>query len=307
MKLAAVVIWFYPTSLKNQNAIKNIQSYNQFCDSIIIVDNSQNDNSNLIPHNSGFIYLSNKNHNGIAGALNIGILTARNSGCDYVLTMDQDSFFSNGEAKKYIQNVNSHLNDAKLFSLKLKYEDFSITPILKWPREYIPKSLKAFIKHTFLKRKKIPEKNIPEFEYVTKAFTSGTITEIKIWESVGKYDEYLFIDEVDFDFCNKVLLHNEKILRFNNCILNHSLGAKYRTLFPKCYYTKSKMRFYYIIRNKYIQKFRYEKLLNNHNYKKEIREFFRDYCILNVKNFSYLVIYLKAKRDAQRYITQNKS
>lgn len=307
MKLAAVTVWFNPASLKNQNAIANIMSYADFCDVVIIVDNSKNDNSNLIPIKSSYIYLSNKNNGGIAGALNLGILTAQSKGCDFVLTMDQDSWFSNGKANMYIQNVEKHLNVAKVFSLKLEYNDSKSGALLKWPTEYIPKSLKRFIKHSLL-RKKIPQKKeIQEHEYVTQAYTSGTISEIKLWEAIGKYDEFLFIDEVDFDFCNKVLLHNEKILKFNNCTMNHSLGTKYRTLFPKCYYTKNKKRFYYIIRNKYIQEFRYGKLLNNHNYKRERWEFFRDYCILNSKNILYFAIYLKAKRDAFKYIKLKQS
>jgi len=302
MKLAAVTVWFNPISLKNQNVIENINSYAEFCDIVIIVDNSSSSNSKLIPENSNFIYLLNKNQGGIAGALNSGISKAKESGCDYVLTMDQDSFFSKGETEKYIENVKAHKNDAKVFSLKLKYETSSTKAILKWPNAYIPKSIKGFIKHSLFRKPRPGIKKESEFEFITKAFTSGTISEINIWEKVGKYDEFLFIDEVDFDFCNKVLLQNEKILKFNNCTLNHSLGTTFTSLFPKCYYTKSKERFYFIIRNKFIQKFKYEKLLNNHNYKHEIWEFFRDYCIFNIKCLSYLKIYIKAKKDAYKYI-----
>lgn len=298
MKIAPVVVLYKPQELSIQNIINNILSYSQFCRMTFIVDNSSEDNTFITKYIPNSIYIHNKNKGGIAGALNRGIEEAIKHDFDYILTMDQDSSFEKGMFEKYVKQVRNNISFADSFTLKLNLPAKKNTSLFKWPREYIPDCIKKIVKYKLLKKTMTEPAEEKEIVFVEKCFTSGNIISAEIWNKTGFFDEDLFIDEVDFDFCSKIILVKGKILKFNNCSMNHILGNQFFSVFPKCYYTKSRLRFYYIIRNKFIQKFRYESKLKVHDYKKEIRDFFIDYCIFNIKAPVYLWIFFRAKKDA---------
>jgi len=89
--LFGIVIWYYPT-LENMD---NINSYIDNVHKLIIIDNSDVDNSALLSgfNNSKILYIANKENRGMAAALNQGCRIGINSGAEWVLTMDQDSSF----------------------------------------------------------------------------------------------------------------------------------------------------------------------------------------------------------------------
>ena len=93
-KVAAVVVLYNP----DKNYIKNINTYLYHVSLLVIVDNSE------IPDYSVYSSLENINHikfvinkenTGISKAINDGIKIAVKEGFEWVLTMDQDSFFEN--------------------------------------------------------------------------------------------------------------------------------------------------------------------------------------------------------------------
>ncbi len=97
-KLAIVITWFNPNKENIKNSIKNLLSLNFLY--IYIVDNSQNDNSELLKEFSNCTYLQNFNKGGIAGALNLGCTKALEDGFLWCMTLDQDSIFEKEMLKK---------------------------------------------------------------------------------------------------------------------------------------------------------------------------------------------------------------
>src|SRR5674476_528755 len=104
--LFGIVIWYYPT-LENMD---NINSYIDNVHKLIIIDNSDVDNSALLSgfNNSKILYIANKENRGMAAALNQGCRIGINSGAEWVLTMDQDSSFLENNLSAFIQYVNEY-------------------------------------------------------------------------------------------------------------------------------------------------------------------------------------------------------
>ena len=66
--------------------------------------------------------------------------------------------------------------------------------------------------------------NTPSVEKIQMCITSGSCTNVKIWKQLGGFDDWLFIDLVDNDYCKRVVLSGYEILKLNNVILNHQYG-----------------------------------------------------------------------------------
>jgi rhamnosyltransferase len=90
--------------------------------------------------------------------------------------------------------------------------------------------------------------------------TSGSLVKTSAFASVGMYDEGMFIDYVDFDFCLRLWQHGCKVIRScHSCLLHHlgSLEAYSFLGFPITITSHNAVRRYYIMRNRVIMYKRY--------------------------------------------------
>lgn len=298
MKLAAVVIWYNPKSF--EESTKKVLSYSPCAEKVYIVDNSSVDNSALTKEIPNAVYIPNLKNLGIAEAQNIGCQRALEDGFEWAMTMDQDSSFDSGVLEKYIELSENHTKEdqkSASFSLSMKDDSKNILPLSVQAK----KKLKAFlIKH--LNFSFPPPKEREPIDHPDRCYASGNIINLLVWSRIGKFDSSLFIDEVDFDFCIRLLLNGYIITRFNTISLNHKLGNRKITLFPKCSYHTGK-RLFFIIRNKLIENKRYGTAIKlEHDYRKEIFQYFKDYCIFDIKAFTNLIIFIKAFRAYKEFI-----
>lgn len=115
-----------------------------------------------------------------------------------------------------------------------------------------------------------------EIEYINKCIQSATLVRLNAWEKCGGYNEWMFIDYVDFDFCKRLELNGLKIGRCTTVTVDHQLGKRIKSKYEKFYsslYNRtrikafkylvyknvfSKARVYYCTRNNivYIKMFR---------------------------------------------------
>lgn len=115
MDICAVVVWYNPRNLdNNQSAIENVKSYSLLCRMVYIVDNSNSDNSDLAMQIDNGVYLPNYENKGIAMALNIGCQRAYADGFEWVMTMDQDSYWDKNELGKYLSEAQKQIEDNQL-------------------------------------------------------------------------------------------------------------------------------------------------------------------------------------------------
>ncbi|MGL5931835.1 MAG: glycosyltransferase family 2 protein [Cetobacterium sp.] len=220
--ICAVVVWYNPT----KEMIENIKSYINFVDKVYIVDNSNLSNINLLENidSKKCEYVSNLENLGIAKALNIACEKAIKEEYDWILTMDQDSWFEQDGLEKYFGIVNKKIKDVAIFC-----------PVYKYTHN-----------REILKTKKITLKEI------SKVITSGNLVNLDVYLKVGKYNEDFFIDQVDFEFCKKIEKQNKKIIEVGSIFLNHSLGDSEEKKFlgKKILITNhSPIRRYYMSRN----------------------------------------------------------
>ena len=167
MKICAVVVWFNPKQL--ENPIENVKSYSKFVEKVYIVDNSENDNSNILSEIKNAEYIPFYKNTGIAHALNVGCKVAIKDGFEFCMTMDQDSFWKEDEIKKYFSIIETEKKD---------YENFS--PTIR--RELFPSAL-GDIKRKILHRKS--SKFYDNFQHSDRFITSGSVMKLSIIKNVG--------------------------------------------------------------------------------------------------------------------------
>lgn len=224
--LSCVVVWYNPS----EKELKNIESYYGHLERIYIIDNSDNNNSELIDSidlsKRKIKYFPNYSNLGIASALNKGCSSAIEDGFKWILTMDQDSTFLEHEIRRFINE----------FEIKIQeHKDIAIIA---------------------------PRTSDVQFHgFVDKVITSGNIVNLHAYQLVGGYDDELFIDEVDHDFCFKLLEAKYKIFVLSDVRMVHSLGNSkiHNFIFNYKFHVMhhSPARKYYIIRNRLIVRKRY--------------------------------------------------
>jgi rhamnosyltransferase len=193
-EVAAVIVFYNPPD----NVLNNIASFAPFVSRIYVFDNSEIKKNNLylnlkeIYGDKLLLHFNNCN-SGIGTALNQAVCWALNDGFRWLLTMDQDSKFSDST---YFDTFMRYTNkiDVAIFS-PLHDQDAVIDP--KKPDELV---------------------------YEDLVMTSGNLLNLELSKAIGRFNEKLFIDEVDHEYCLRTRLKNYRIVRFINIRLLHILG-----------------------------------------------------------------------------------
>ena len=297
-KIAAVIIWYNPKDLGFDKILFNISTYSDFFDKLYIVDNSQNDNSDICNFLSNSVYLQNKNKGGIGGAQNKGCQQAKNDGFNWVMTLDQDSNFDSKMIKNYIQLFNKYKtnNDIVSFGTEVK----NLNEYIEYIKLFKIRVLSP-IKHFFIPYKEVVR---PEIEYKTFTIASGNIINLSMWDELHGFDEYLFIEDVDSDFCHRIINNNKKIAIFPSIVLNQCFGEKKKfTIIPKLMPIYSDFRYFYVFRNKMIQKRKYPEYKKS--FKRNLIRFFVDYCINTIHPIKHFKIFIHAYYAYKKYVNNN--
>jgi len=240
MSICATVILYNPAI----EAYENILSYANRVDELIIVDNSTKYNNQLINKLLSNVtkvkYINNSANLGIASALNIACRYAIENDYQWILTMDQDSRFINFD--HYTKCLDQHkesLNIALLAANTMWHAE-----------EHLP--------------------NTPSKEYEEKflVITSGNFLNLKLFDTIGGFEDKLFIDMVDHDYCIRAQIHNFKILYFKDVLVEHSLGMLFqrKNLITRKIRNKiehNAQRVYYISRNTFYTWQQYRKYFPN--------------------------------------------
>jgi rhamnosyltransferase len=223
MNIAGVVILYHPDI---QLLSKNIKTYVQGVKQLYVYDNSESKipgiEEALLKLNPSIQYHYFNANEGIAKRLNRAVEEATRSNYEYLLTMDQDSSFKEGDFEKY----------------KLQIQDSVYSNVAQYGVNCQP---------NFTQTKEMPEEALA-------LITSGSILNLSFTENVGAFNEDLFIDFVDAEFSYRVIQKGYINLMFSNIVLNHALGkliegrslANYKKTLRIIH---SPIRVYYIIRN----------------------------------------------------------
>ena len=180
------------------------------------------------------IYL--EKNKGIAYALNTGIKYSIEKGYDWILTLDHDSIVTDNM-------INNMLKCYEGFEEELKEKVAMLVPVHVEEKEHE--------NNRVINNEEVSSKSYTE---VLTEITSGALTKASIYKSVGLYDEKLFIDLVDHDYCLSLNKKGFKVIQVNSAILIHNLGesVKKSILGLKMIPTNhSPLRRYYMSRNRH--------------------------------------------------------
>lgn len=243
-KIAAGIVTFNPDISRLKENVEAI--YTQVEQTFLVDNGSENiaEIEDTFAQYSGLTILKNSNNEGIAKALNQMVEQAVHCGMEWTLTLDQDS-----------------IAPANMIEGFLPYMEQQETAML------VP-----VIRDRVREIMDMAEEAKEPYTYVEMAITSGTLMKNDVWKQVQGFDEKLFIDYVDFDYCMKVKIAGYQIVRINDVILLHELGnateikcitwlgnlLKSKKLLAMRYTSNhSPIRLYYVTRNQlyYIRKY----------------------------------------------------
>nr|WP_294574404.1 glycosyltransferase [uncultured Anaerostipes sp.] len=143
---------------------------------------------------STVIIVGDGENRGIATALNKIMEKANELNYKWVITLDQDSIVPDNMLPAFLSEIKRE-NVAIICSQNIDRRRKYMKPVMN-----------------------------PQYEYVKMCDTSGSCTNLQIWKELGGFDEWLFIDLVDNDYCKRVDIKGYKILRINTVVMDHQYG-----------------------------------------------------------------------------------
>lgn len=231
--IASVVVTYKPS----EESIRTINKIASQSKKVVVVDNT--------PHSQLFIthlqdvpnieVVKNPTNLGLATALNIGIRTLQKEGFRWIATFDQDTMICDSYFSKLFHCFSATEKNYKVALVSGRHFDAdSKQPLL-------PAGPSATLK-------------------LKTTITSGNLLNIANLENVGFFDDSMFIDYLDHDFCLRIRKNHLRIIECPNAILTHRLGApKWHKIGPFTFMAThhSPARYYYMSRNRFRVYWRY--------------------------------------------------
>ena len=293
LKAAAGITVFNP----NIDRLKqNIESISPQVEKVYIIDNHSENIDFIRPLSQisdNIVLVENQENYGIATALNQMCKLALKEGFKWILTLDQDSIAEPDLIEKYSEATDR--TDVAIITA------------------YIDDENEADIVKSSIKNR---------YETVHRCYTSASFMRLSVWREVGGFDERMFIDCVDFDYCTTVEEHGYIILRDNLAKIKHMLGVAKEVRFfmpigrflgikklkkPFYTYNHSPLRTYYYARNIRYYMFKHKDFINMFTE----RRVYLQWLVLKIgfeeDKIAKIKAILKAKKDAKKLIKELKN
>lgn len=192
MKIAAGIVLFNPDKERLQSVLNSLLMQVGL---IIIYDNVGNFAHFFNKDNEHILYMTQNTNMGIAYALNRIMEEAKKAGFEWVVTMDQDTLVPDDMLGEFTQ---CSIDDKTAI----------ICPqVIDKRRPYMS-----------------IDDSEERFSVVDFCITSASCTNLKIWDDLGGFDESLFIDFVDNDYCKRLNIAGLNIIRCNRVIIDQQFG-----------------------------------------------------------------------------------
>ncbi len=211
-------------------SVKNIYTQPEI---VALIGNEPRINLVVLPQNQG-----------IASGFNIGIDAARQSGAEFVLLLDHDSIPAADMVSKLLDGFNPAINTdaaktavAAVGACIVDSRDKKDYPFIRF----------GWFRHQHIRCMDNSKKRVAcDF-----LISSGSLVSISAFDKIGLFDEGLFIDNVDLEWCCRA--KREKFSLYGVCEaeLDHRLGDHRRRLWG-CIdlVVHSPLRIYYMTRNR---------------------------------------------------------
>jgi len=237
-KVCGVIVTYNPDCSITQNVRALLPQVGM----VLVVDNGSSERS--LPYLAelqtydNVTLICNGANLGIAAAFNIGIRKAGEAGCRWLATFDQDSLAPAGFIASLLATVEQ---------CPFKDQVALIAPRLQDPVTGLSGSHGS-------KVEAVP------FEEVPVTISSGCLLRYEVFEQAGLFDETLFIDYVDHEYCLRLRMAGYRLLESTSAVLEHRIGATTRHAIlgmPVKVTNHSPLRRYYMTRNRLLLYWRY--------------------------------------------------
>lgn len=238
--LAAGIVTYNP---EIGRLAENLEAIAPQVDCVLIADNNSANWSALVEVAGSYPVriIRNEKNLGVAAALNQIATKAQELGATWLLTLDQDSVCEEGLVADYER----HIGEKSIASMTCRITDRSI-----------------------------PCK-LASTELVDFCITSGNYIDLSEWKRIGGFDERLFIDKVDTDYCYRLKLDGKRILNVSTSGILHEVGKGTRecNFLGKRFvvFNHSAFRVYYIVRNQVFFARKHRKTLGTARYHRCVR------------------------------------
>ena len=222
MKVICGIVTYEPDPAKLAETLRAVRGQT---DAIILADNGSPNREvweQFLNEQERRNLIHNLENRGIAAALNQIMTLAEAEGATWCFTLDQDSSCSPG-----------------LVQALLSCADESTAVI---GPEIVYRNNEQFVQQ---KHGIVP---------VSWVITSGSLISLAVWKRIGGFDEKLFIDGVDKDYCIRAGRAGYKIMKDHDAVLLHELGnLQCRSFLGKVVYVThhAPWRLYYMTRNSF--------------------------------------------------------
>lgn len=218
-KVCALIVTYFPGSA----LVSMVRSLNAEFDFICIVDNNSSCEwqAQLKELDSSVFIVELKDNLGIAAALNRGVEYALKFGCNWVCCFDQDSHYIQGSRSRYHKALENKCHSRVVGT---SYNKPSFASIFE----------------------RFKAKETEGYNHTKTVISSGCFFSIQLWRAVGGFDETLFIDSVDHDFCLKVQRAGGDVVLLSDRTIEHSVGVDESAMGVPLH---EPIRKYYIFRN----------------------------------------------------------
>lgn len=237
----------------DESVSRNIEHLIPHVDFLMLIDNTEPSLSFLglleARYSEKIIVVANNENFGVARALNQAAAYGCANHYAWLLTMDQDSVFAEG-ALTLMKSFCEHADEK--------------TGIVA-PFHRTPKSADPNIKE--------------DYTNLRITMTSGNLLNLNAYEGCGPFEEKLFIDSVDHEYCLRLRKKGYRVVRVNKAILFHALGdiVYYKFLFFRFKTTNhSATRRYYIARNRLYVMMRYASF-DFKFFRRELGQYIKDF------------------------------
>lgn len=229
-RICAIIVTYHPSP----SLLHNVECLRPQVAELVIVDNGSDEKSDQLllelEKVAGVRIIRNGKNLGIAAALNIGIREAAAAEYPWVVTFDQDSTVT----PDFIQSMLTAYESSPARERVALISPTHCVSEAEWKK----RSRQATRKNS---------------SNVWVAMTSGSLIKTRVLMENGLYDEAMFIDYVDFDFCLRLRRRGFKLIRAGNAFLLHCLGtleAHSILGLPLALTSHSATRCYFIMRNR---------------------------------------------------------
>jgi rhamnosyltransferase len=194
-RIAASVVLFRPT----EGVESNVRSYLEGVERVYVVDNSPRPDPGawLGLRSDPRVKWTELGRNvGVAAALNLACGEARREGFEWLLTMDQDAAFAPGQLASLLAEF-ADVPDREAVAVFCPTYNFPIPGLDPQETRYA------------------------ELDIVLTAFN---LLSLEVHRAIGGFDERLFIDEVDHEFCLRARLRGYRIVQATRVLVQHQAG-----------------------------------------------------------------------------------